>query len=45
MSPKHYYAMRLWKMDVPVPVEGWIELVVRCWGESKRGIMDRKPGT
>lgn len=32
LSPKHYYAMRLWKMDVPVPVEGWIELVVRCWG-------------
>lgn len=20
-------------MDVPVPVEGWIELVVRCWGQ------------
>ncbi|KAJ9102057.1 hypothetical protein QFC20_005065 [Naganishia adeliensis] len=34
MSPKHYYTKRLWKMDLPVPVEGWIELVVRAWNSA-----------
>ncbi|KAJ9092063.1 hypothetical protein QFC19_008837 [Naganishia cerealis] len=29
-----YYTMRLWKVDVPVPVEGWIELVVRAWNSA-----------
>jgi len=33
MSPKGYYTMRLWSMDLPVPVEGWIELVVRAWSK------------
>jgi hypothetical protein len=35
LSPKHYYTKRLWKMDLPVPVEGWIELVVRAWSKSE----------
>ncbi|KAJ9103794.1 hypothetical protein QFC21_002256 [Naganishia friedmannii] len=34
MSPKGYYTMGLWSMDLPVPVEGWIELVVRAWNDA-----------
>ncbi|GHJ83794.1 hypothetical protein NliqN6_0196 [Naganishia liquefaciens] len=34
MSPKHYYTMRLWKLNLPVPVEGWVELVVRAWNSA-----------
>jgi sulfite oxidase len=34
LSPKYYHAARLWHMKLPVQAEGWLELVVRCWGES-----------
>ncbi|KAI0430522.1 sulfite oxidase [Xylaria sp. FL1042] len=34
LSPKHKFAWRTWKIDVPCDVEGWIELVVRCWDNS-----------
>ncbi|KAK5224401.1 hypothetical protein LTR72_004182 [Exophiala xenobiotica] len=34
MSPKHKWAWRTWEMNVPCDVEGWIELVVRCWDNS-----------
>ncbi|KAI0969643.1 sulfite oxidase [Xylaria arbuscula] len=34
LSPKYKFAWRTWKMDIPCDVEGWIELVVRCWDNS-----------
>ncbi|KAI0783500.1 sulfite oxidase mitochondrial precursor [Abortiporus biennis] len=34
MSKKHYHAWRLWKIDVPVEAEGWLEFVVRTWDSS-----------
>ena len=34
MSEKHRFAWRTWEFDLPVEVEGWIELVVRCWDNS-----------
>ncbi|KAI1177071.1 sulfite oxidase [Nemania sp. FL0916] len=36
LSPKHKYAWRTWHTQVPCDVEGWIELVVRCWDNSLR---------
>ena len=32
LSNKYFYAWRLWSIDLPVDAEGWLELVVRCWG-------------
>ena len=34
MSRKHKFAWRTWHFDLPCDVEGWIELVVRCWDNS-----------
>lgn len=34
LSPKHFYAWRLWSFDLPVDAEGWLELVVRCWDNA-----------
>ncbi|KAI0388379.1 sulfite oxidase [Xylariaceae sp. FL0594] len=34
LSKKHKFAWRTWHMEVPCDVEGWIELVVRCWDNS-----------
>ncbi|KIV93212.1 hypothetical protein PV10_04447 [Exophiala mesophila] len=34
LSTKHKFAWRTWEFSVPVDVEGWIELVVRCWDNS-----------
>ncbi|KAJ3814732.1 molybdopterin binding oxidoreductase [Lentinula aff. lateritia] len=34
MTTKHYYAWRLWKFDLPVDAEGWLELCVRTWDSS-----------
>ncbi|KAI3321403.1 sulfite oxidase [Xylariaceae sp. AK1471] len=34
LSSKHKFAWRTWQMQVPCDVEGWIELVVRCWDNS-----------
>ncbi|KAI0043950.1 molybdopterin binding oxidoreductase [Auriscalpium vulgare] len=34
MTEKHYYAWRLWKIDLPLDAEGWIELAVRTWDSS-----------
>ena len=34
LSPKYYYAWRLWSIDLPVDAEGWLEMVVRCWDNS-----------
>ncbi|KAI0483771.1 sulfite oxidase [Xylaria cf. heliscus] len=34
LSPKHKFAWRTWHMELPCDVEGWIELVVRCWDNS-----------
>ncbi|KAI0021726.1 molybdopterin binding oxidoreductase [Xylariomycetidae sp. FL0641] len=34
LGPKHRFAWRTWHTRVPCDVEGWIELVVRCWDNS-----------
>ncbi|TGJ81656.1 hypothetical protein E0Z10_g7116 [Xylaria hypoxylon] len=34
LSPKHKFAWRTWHTELPCDVEGWIELVVRCWDNS-----------
>ncbi|KAJ7213940.1 Oxidoreductase, molybdopterin-binding domain-containing protein [Mycena pura] len=34
MTEKHYHAWRLWKIDVPVDAEGWLEFCVRSWDSS-----------
>ncbi|KAI2627643.1 molybdopterin binding oxidoreductase [Hypoxylon sp. NC1633] len=34
LSPKHKFAWRTWHMWLPCDVEGWIEIVVRCWDNS-----------
>lgn len=34
MSEKHYHTKRLWHMDLPMPIEGWTEVVVRCWDNA-----------
>ena len=34
VSEKHRFAWRTWEYSLPVEVEGWIELVVRCWDNS-----------
>ena len=34
LSPKYYYAWRLWSIDLPVDAEGWIDLCVRCWDDA-----------
>ena len=33
-SLQHYYAWRLWKIDLPVDAEGWLEFCVRTWDSS-----------
>lgn len=34
MSKKHRFAWRTWEVDLPCDVEGWIEIVCRCWDNS-----------
>lgn len=34
LTEKHYHAWRLWKIDLPIDAEGWIELCVRAWDSS-----------
>jgi len=34
MSTKYYYAWRLWKIELPVDAEGWIECCVRTWDNA-----------
>ncbi|KAG5723946.1 Sulfite oxidase [Termitomyces sp. T112] len=34
LTEKHYHAWRLWKIDVPVDAEGWLEFCVRSWDSS-----------
>ncbi|KAI1388135.1 molybdopterin binding oxidoreductase [Hypoxylon trugodes] len=34
LSSKHKFAWRTWHMWLPCDVEGWIEIVVRCWDNS-----------
>jgi sulfite oxidase len=34
MSQKYRFAWRTWHMQLPCDVEGWIEIVVRCWDNS-----------
>ena len=41
LSPKHKFAWRTWTTAVPCDVEGWIELVVRCWDNSLRYVFQR----
>ncbi|KAG6900448.1 hypothetical protein C0993_010495 [Termitomyces sp. T159_Od127] len=34
LTEKHYHAWRLWRIDVPVDAEGWLEFCVRTWDSS-----------
>ena len=34
MSKKRKWSWRTWEMDLPCDVEGWIEIVCRCWDNS-----------
>lgn len=34
ISDKHRWAWRTWNFALPCEVEGWIEIVVRCWDNS-----------
>jgi sulfite oxidase len=34
LSAKHKWTWRTWEMDLPCDVEGWIEIVCRCWDNS-----------
>lgn len=34
LSSKHKWAWRTWEFDLPVDVEGWVEIVCRCWDNS-----------
>ncbi|KAK5047320.1 hypothetical protein LTR84_006842 [Exophiala bonariae] len=34
MSPKHKWTWRTWTYDLPCDVEGWVEIVCRCWDNS-----------
>ncbi|KAI1817313.1 sulfite oxidase [Poronia punctata] len=38
MSPKHKFAWRTWHVDLPCDVEGWVELLVRCWDNNTQPI-------
>ena len=31
MTTKHYHAWRLWKIELPVIAEGWLDVCVRAW--------------
>lgn len=37
LSPKHYHTWRLWKIDLPVNAEGWLEVVCRYVGRTGLG--------
>lgn len=34
LSEKHKWTWRTWEFDLPCDVEGWIEIVCRCWDNS-----------
>ena len=34
LSPKYWFAWRLWEIDLPVDAEGWLELCVRTWDDA-----------
>ncbi|KAI0836448.1 molybdopterin binding oxidoreductase [Hypoxylon sp. FL0890] len=34
LSEKHKFAWRTWHMWLPCDVEGWIEILVRCWDNA-----------
>ena len=34
LSSKHKWTWRNWEMDLPCDVEGWVEIVCRCWDNS-----------
>ncbi|KAI5121979.1 hypothetical protein M0805_002049, partial [Coniferiporia weirii] len=34
LTEKHYFAWRLWKIELPVDAEGWLEFCVRTWDSS-----------
>ena len=34
LSAKHKWTWRTWSFDLPCEVEGWIEIVCRCWDNS-----------
>jgi sulfite oxidase len=34
LSKKHKWTWRTWEIDLPCDVEGWVEIVCRCWDNS-----------
>lgn len=34
MSKKRKWTWRTWELELPCDIEGWIEIVVRCWDNS-----------
>ncbi|KAK7974319.1 hypothetical protein PG989_016167 [Apiospora arundinis] len=34
LSPKRKWTWRTWEFDLPCDVEGWIEIVCRCWDNA-----------
>ncbi len=34
LSPKHQFARRTWHATLPLDVEGWFEVCVRCWDNA-----------
>lgn len=34
LSKKYQHSLRLWKIDMPVDAEGWLELCCRCWDNA-----------
>ncbi|OBT53064.1 hypothetical protein VE04_07831 [Pseudogymnoascus sp. 24MN13] len=34
LSAKHKWTWRTWEFDLPCDVEGWVEIVCRCWDNS-----------
>ncbi|KAF8061663.1 Oxidoreductase, molybdopterin-binding domain-containing protein [Lyophyllum atratum] len=44
LTQKHYHAWRLWKIEVPVDAEGWLEFCVRTWDSSNNTEPTTLPG-
>lgn len=34
MTDKHQWALRLWEIDLPISIQGWIDLRCRCWDNA-----------
>ncbi len=34
LTKKRKWSWRMWEFDLPCDVEGWVEIVCRCWDNS-----------